>query len=86
MLKSGTSFAKVFNRCSEDVKKSFIKGIMQSPQKDTAIKYLLEKGVQFATLLKCAPTENAKKSIYNIATDVHISTVKTEVKNFAAKV
>lgn len=86
MLKSGTSFAKVFNRCSEDVKKSFIKGIMQSPQKDTAIKYLLEKGVQFATLLKCAPTENAKKSIYNIATGVHISTVKTEVKNFAAKV
>lgn len=86
MLKSGTSFAKVFNRCSEDVKKSFIKGIMQSPQKDTAIKYLLEKGVGFDTLLKCAPTENAKKSMYNIATGVHISTVKTEVEKFAAKV
>lgn len=86
MLKAGTSFAKVFNRCSEEVKKSFIKNIMQSPQKDTAIKYLLEKGIQFDTLLKCAPTANAKKSIYQIATGVHISTVKTEVEKFAAKV
>ena len=49
-------------------------------------KVLNEKGIPFDTLLKCAPTENAKKSIYNIATGVHISTVKTEVQKFAAKV
>ncbi len=85
-LKEGTSFAKVFNNCSEDVKKIFIKEILQSPQKGPAIKQLLVQGVPFASLLTYAPTENARKTIYNIATNVHISTVKAEVQQFATKV
>ncbi len=72
-LKSGKSFSKVFEQSSPSVRKDIIKGILKTPLKKEAIKYLLEKDVLLVELMNYAPTSNDKEFILTCAKDKALS-------------
>lgn len=79
-LKKGTPFAKVFSKCSDPIKKQIVKCILQSNQKEEAVKNLLSNGIPLEELLKYAPTAQSKDEITKYAKKVHESGVIAQVR------
>lgn len=84
-LKGGKSFSKVFEQSSPSVRKDIIKGILKTPLKKEAIKYLLEKDVLLVELMNYAPTSNDKEFILTCAKDKALSNASVREQLRATK-